>query len=42
VSDKPSGAAATQPAKVTPFAGVTELMSEKAPQATFSNERAWQ
>jgi hypothetical protein len=29
---------ATQPAKVTPFTGVTELLSEKAPQATFPNE----
>jgi len=26
-----------QPAKVAPFAGVTKLVSEKAPQATFSN-----
>jgi hypothetical protein len=26
-----------QPAKVTPFAGGTELMSEKRPQASFSN-----
>jgi hypothetical protein len=25
-----------QPAKVAPFAGVMELLSEKAPQATFS------
>jgi hypothetical protein len=29
----------TQPAKVTPFAGVTELPSEKAPKANFSNEQ---
>jgi hypothetical protein len=30
--------AVTQAAKVASFAAVTELVSEKAPEATFSNE----
>jgi hypothetical protein len=30
---------ATQPAKVTPFAGVPELMCRKRPQASFSDRR---
>src|ERR1700723_3159625 len=33
-------AATRQPAKVTPLAGGYEALSEKAPQATFSNELA--
>ena len=43
-SDRGNGAAGCAPrAKVTPFArpaqgAETELLSEKAPQATFSNE----